>query len=438
MPIVLKAVQKLILLLVSDVFHNGSPEHPLWEFKHGQNNFKRGDLVGLREIKRRASRHNLVHHPQKPPPSQPGTPAEPMPPVQDGGDPRVASLERTVHDLCYRLDRSEATTQYMNIKHRALLDSVTRLLHYNQELSRIILGLVNNPDNPHYKDGKLFAALRLQHRSKRTDNVAAYELKSEISRQTEMIRGLEDVHEPPYSASRSYFSAIENAPVSPRQLPQDDTRRSSLAVPQSRAAYDYRPQVPSNLSISTKRPYGSIGGSPGNQVDATPAQASPSRVRPAPPPPPPGPQPLSAVEPPPGSLLRRHTSADIRHHGWQPQQPPPFSSGPPSSHLPSSPSHLGPPDDRLRESLSQYSFPPPQHPHSRPPSPPPPSGPPFSNGDTFKELNNFQWDRATRRSIFQHDSSAPPTRRGSMAHILNDDNDSDPRGDDDRKRKRLM
>lgn len=43
----------------------------------------------------------------------------------------------------------------MNIKHRALLDSVNRLLHYNQELSRIILGLVNNPDNPHYKDGKL-------------------------------------------------------------------------------------------------------------------------------------------------------------------------------------------------------------------------------------------------------------------------------------------
>lgn len=140
---------------MSDVFHNGSPEHPLWEFKHGQNNFKRGDLVGLREIKRRASRHNLVHHPQKPPPSsQPGTPAEPMPPVQDGSDPRLASLERTVHDLCYRLDRSEATTQYMNIKHRALLDSVTRLLHYNQELSRIIMGVVSNPENPHYKDGK--------------------------------------------------------------------------------------------------------------------------------------------------------------------------------------------------------------------------------------------------------------------------------------------
>jgi hypothetical protein len=41
------------------------------------------------------------------------------------------------------------------------------------------------------------------------------------------------------------------------------------------------------------------------------------------------------------------------------------------------------------------------------------------------------------------ESSAPPTRRGSMAHILNpsdtaerSDEDEDPRGDDDRKRKR--
>ena len=43
------------------------------------------------------------------------------------------------------------------------------------------------------------------------------------------------------------------------------------------------------------------------------------------------------------------------------------------------------------------------------------------------------------------DRSAPPTRRGSMAHILNptdtaereDEDEIDPRGEDDRKRKRL-
>lgn len=278
-----------------------------------------------------------------------------------------------------------------------------------------------------------------------TNSVQAHTLNNELSRQLELVRGLEEPHEP-YGGGldrRPYFGGVENAPVSPRQFPQDDTRRSSLAVPQPRGPYDYRPQVPSNLSISTKRPYGSIGGSSSANQNSTPTtQSSPSTLRPAPPPPP-GPHPSSAAESPPNSLLRRHTSADIRvHENWRPQQPPPFASGPPSSHLPSSPSPLGPPDDRLRESLSQYSFPPTHHPYpqSRPPSPPPTQAPMFSNGgETFKQLNNFQWDRAQeRRSIFQHDSSAPPTRRGSMAHILNHtDDDSDPRGDDDRKRRRV-
>ncbi|KAK2607781.1 hypothetical protein N8I77_006432 [Diaporthe amygdali] len=396
---------------VSDVFHNGSPEHPLWEFKHGNNSFKRGDLVGLREIKRRASRHALVT--QKAPPSQPGTPAEPMQPIPDGGDPRLFNIERSVQDLYARLDRSESNAHYMQIKHQALLDSVNRLLSFNQEQSRILMNLVS-PENPIHRD--------------------ALALRGDIQRQVEIIRGLEDPHEAPYSTGRAYLGNVENAPVSPRQLPQDDQRRSSLAPPgQTRAPYDYRPSVPSNLSISTRRPYGSIGGSTMNQT-STPTAQSPSTLRPqAPPPPPAAPHPLANVEHP-GSLARRHTSADIRAHGWQPQ-PPPFSSGPPSSHLPSSPSHLGPPDER-RESFSQYPFPTTLQSHSRPSSPPPPQ-PNFSNGDGFEKLRNWEWGSATqsRRSIF-HDSSAPPTRRGSMAHILNDDAD-DLRGDDDRKRKRL-
>lgn len=138
---------------VSDVFHNGSPEHPLWEFKHGNNSFKRGDLVGLREIKRRASRHALVT--QKAPPSQPGTPAEPMQPIQDaGGDPRLFGIERSVQDLYARLDRSESNAHYMQVKHQALLDSVNRLLSFNQEQSRILMNLVS-PENPIHRDGKL-------------------------------------------------------------------------------------------------------------------------------------------------------------------------------------------------------------------------------------------------------------------------------------------
>jgi hypothetical protein len=67
--------------------------------------------------------------------------------------------------------------------------------------------------------------------------------------------------------------------------------------------------------------------------------------------------------------------------------------------------------------------------------------------DTFA---NWSWNSANNRSdnrnLMVKDHSAPPTRRGSMAHILNptdtaeraDEDGLDPRGDDDRKRKRLQ
>ncbi|WYZ37340.1 hypothetical protein EsH8_II_000846 [Colletotrichum jinshuiense] len=413
---------------VSDVFHTTNPETALWEFKHGNGNFKRGDLIGLREIKRRASRHALVHREypnSKPSPSQPGTPAEPMPPPSDGSDPRMPGLEHTLYDLSMRLQRSEENAHYMHIKQQAVMETMSRLLQFNQEMSRTILSLVPSPDHPVHRD--------------------VLNLQGEMARQADMLRTIDDPQESPFANSRAYFSTVENAPVSPRQLPQDDPRRGgNLAVPQPRGQNFYRPPVPSNLSINTRRPYGSIGA-------GTAPQAS-SPLRGAPPPPPPGPHPLAQVEPPPGSLARRHTSADIRAHGWQPAAPPPFASsgppsGPPSGPWPSSPSRAAPEDQRLRESLSTYSLQNASHarPMSRPTTPP---GVPFSNGggggDTF---GNWSWNSANRdnKNLAIRDSSGPPTRRGSMAHILNptdtaerDDEDEDPRGDDDRKRKRMQ
>ncbi|KAK4455648.1 transcription factor SFL1 [Podospora aff. communis PSN243] len=412
---------------VSDVFQHGTPDATLWEFKHGNGNFKRGDLVGLREIKRRASRHALVHreyNSQKPPPSQPGTPAEPMPPMQEGGNPQLSNIEHTLYELSARLQRHEENAHYMQIKHQAVLDTVSRLLQFNRDLSQAVLALAPNPDSPIHRD------------------VSA--LQGEVQRQMDMFRALEEPHEPLFASSRTtYFSNIDNAPVSPRQMPQDDPRRSNLAVPQSRQPNYYRPSVPSNLSISTRRPYGSIG--------ANTTQSSPASVRPGtqPPPPPPGPHPLANVELPPSSLARRHTSADIRAHGWQPN-PPPFASGPPSSQWPSSPNRAAVAEDqRIRDSFSHYSLQGPLQPqsHSRPATPPPPT---FSNGappvDTF---GSWSWNSANRgdnKNLSVRDNSAPPTRRGSMAHILNptdtaerdDEDEMDPRGDDDRKRKRLQ
>ncbi|KAK4033881.1 HSF-type DNA-binding-domain-containing protein [Parachaetomium inaequale] len=410
---------------VSDVFAHGTPDSTMWEFKHGNGNFKRGDMIGLREIRRRASRHALVHREynnQRPPPSQPGTPAEPVVPTHEAANPRLSSIEHTLYDLSARLQRHEENAQFMQVKHQAIMDTVARLLQFNQDLSRAVLALTPGHDNPIHRDVSV--------------------LQSEVQRQMDMFRTLEEPHEPVFASTRPYFANVENAPVSPRQLPQDDPRRTNLAVPQPRQQNYYRPSVPSNLSISTRRPYGSIGG---NSTQSSPSSI---RVQP-PPPPPPGPHPLANVELPPGSLARRHTSADIRAHGWQPN-PPPFASGPPSSQWPSSPNRLAPGDDqRIRDSFSHYSLQPASQPHSRPATPPLPH---LSNGGPPPAMDTFgswSWNSANRgdnRNLMVKDHSAPPTRRGSMAHILNptetaeraDEDGLDPRGDDDRKRKRLQ
>jgi hypothetical protein len=252
-----------------------------------------------------------------------------------------------------------------------------------------------------------------------------------------MLRSLEDHHEPVYPTRPQFFGNVDNAPVSPRQMPQDDTRRVTLNVPQARNQPSYRPAVPSNLSIGTRRPYGSISGGAGS-----------SPLRNAAPAPPPGPHPLSNVESA-NNLARRHTAADIRAHGWQPNAPP-FPQAVPPPVWPQSPNRLVP-EDRLRDSLSSFSLQPaPTHAHplSRPATPP---HAPFSNGngpgsDTF---GSWSWNSASNRESKTigalKESSAPPTRRGSMAHILNpsdtaerSDEDEDPRGDDDRKRKRRL
>lgn len=259
-----------------------------------------------------------------------------------------------------------------------------------------------------------------------------------MQRQTDMLRSLDEPQESPYTSRQQYFSGIDNAPVSPRQFAQDDQRRGgNLAVPQPRAQNFYRPPVPSNLSVSTRRPYGSISGS-------STTASSPLRTVP-PPPPPQQPHPLSNVEHP-GSLARRHTAADIRAHGWQPT-PSPFNPGASSNQWPPSPNRAGPEDQRIRDSLSSYSLSTATHAqsHSRPTTPPPP----FANGvnnnsDTF---GAWSWGAASRenKNLSVKDHSAPPTRRGSMAHILNpsdtaerSDEDEDPRGEDDRKRKRVQ
>lgn len=143
-----------------DVFHTGHPESTLWEFKHGNGNFKRGDLMGLREIKRRASRHALVHRESnytKTSSSHPGTPAEPMPIPPETSDSRMAGIEHTLFDLTNRLQRSEEAAQYLHVRNQVVTDTMGRLLQFNQDLSRTVLSLFP-AESPHYRDSKCAAA----------------------------------------------------------------------------------------------------------------------------------------------------------------------------------------------------------------------------------------------------------------------------------------
>lgn len=390
---------------MSDVFHTTSPDTALWEFKHGGGNFKRGDLVGLREIKRRASKHSLVHreyNSQKPSPLQPGTPAEPVPMPHDSGDARLAGLEHTLYDVSVRVQRSEESAHHMHVKQQAVSEMLAKSMQFNQDLARMLLALVPTADHPLHRE--------------------VLSLQGEIHRQSEMLRAMDEPHEQ-FANSRQYFSNIDNGPVSPRQLAQDDPRRATLNVPQPNRGGFYRPPVPSTLSTA-RRPYGSFG--------ASTAQTSPSSLR-GPPAPPPGPHPLSNVETP-GNLGRRHTAADIRAHGWQ------SSPGYPApTQWPPSPSRA-PEDQRIRDSFSSYSLAAAtQHrPHSRPATPPPP----FANGDAFGGWSFGSAGRGENKNLSVRDGSGPPTRRSSMAHILNpadtaEKEEEDPR-EEDRKRKRMQ
>lgn len=112
---------------VSDVFHTGSPDSALWEFKHGNGNFKRGDLVGLREIKRRASRHALIHRDSfsnhKPGVPQQGAPSEP---IHDATEQRFLNLEHSLYDMHSRLARSEESNAALSARCQTMADSLVK------------------------------------------------------------------------------------------------------------------------------------------------------------------------------------------------------------------------------------------------------------------------------------------------------------------------
>ncbi|KAJ9610000.1 Flocculation suppression protein [Cladophialophora chaetospira] len=415
---------------VSDVFHTGSPESALWEFKHGNGSFKKGDLMGLREIKRRASRHTLIHRDSfsnpKPGVSQPGTPAEVMPDT----DQRLAGLEQAFYDVHARLQRTEDSYSSLSSRCQVLTEGLVRCHQWTHNLTSAIQNL-SSPESPLHRD--------------------ITELQKEIARQLEYVRALETPQESLQNGRQSFYpgnSALE-PPLSPRGY-NFDSRRSSIQIePQHVGLRPPVPPIPPHFSSSPRR-FGSI----------SIPHVSPGFSRPAlPPQPPPTVHPLaSVVTPPPMNLARRHTSADIREHGWPPTNPneSPYASGQSSVHWqPSSPQQPQAAGDQgIRDQLASYEI---NGPKRLPPTmqasqPTPPLTSTSEAAPVGLGVESSSWalggSKFPRPNFELH--SAPATRRGSMATLhsllnpaetVEQENEDDGLGhsrEDDRKRKRLI
>lgn len=283
-------------------------------------------------------------------------------------------------------------------------------------------------------------------------------MQAELERHLESVRALENPNDPYLSARQPYYANMSvdppGPPLSPRQMPPgDDSRRPSM-VDNLRPSM-IRPPMPSHLTASPRR-YGSVSAAAGSSPNHPNRPQIPSVVTPQQPMPP---HPLSSASsssPSNPSLARRHTSADIRQHGW----PPPGVSPFPSPHHPHHPNHQGAPpppppawppsphrtpnssDQQVREVLAQYEMGAPRRPppegyrHLSPSANEPPSSSSMLSAENGLTFGGSRYAR--------QESSLPATRRSSMAsnvHSLLNPADTAERSDedlpDDRKRKRL-
>lgn len=227
----------------------------------------------------------------------------------------------------------------------------------------------------------------------------------------------------------------EAAPLSPRQVARDDGRRpSQLSVPQPNF---FRPPPPTHASISPRR-YGSVGN----------GSHSPGSMRShLPPPPPPPAYSLASMPSSAANMGRRHTSGDIRLHGWQGQAASPFASGHSSVQWPSSPkraSNAGEQSQHVRDVLARYEIQPQGAMHGSRQTTPPLTSDTTPSTTSADSAWSFTGSRHVSRVT---DVPASFSRRSSMASnvhsLLNPTEtveriEEDETGNDDRKRQRLQ
>ncbi|KAI9652040.1 MAG: hypothetical protein M1831_007232 [Alyxoria varia] len=357
---------------VSDVFHTGSPDSPFWEFKHGNGSFRRGDLNGLRDIKRRASRHTLIHRdsfPTAPPPkisNPPPAPSQgPAEPMSEPGDARLSMLEHSLYEIHSRLTRSEENNAFMAAKCQDLSEKLSKTYHYNHDLSSTLMKLLDDPEHPVYRDGSSsFPESHTRADDDTNIKIAVASMQQDITRQLDDMRRTSDEFRTPdrRPSLPQQSKADPNMSVSPMSRPFDEGRRASIQTVGRSPAY------PRSYGASPQR-YGSIGtaegsGAPAGLAPPPQSGASASNLAaPVNPFQPRAPSPLSMQ--PPSYLPRRHTSADIRAHlpGGAEQSLPPNQSHPPppNSHYPDGSSEYNPPppaagDTQLQDSLARYSL----------------------------------------------------------------------------------
>lgn len=65
----------------------------------------------------------------------------------------MATLEHTLYDMSERLRRSEENAQYLGVRNQIAMDTVSRLLYFNQELARSVQALAP-ADSIVHRDGK--------------------------------------------------------------------------------------------------------------------------------------------------------------------------------------------------------------------------------------------------------------------------------------------
>ncbi|RPB16903.1 hypothetical protein P167DRAFT_479980 [Morchella conica CCBAS932] len=407
---------------VNDVFHTGSPDSTLWEFKHGNGSFKRGDLVGLRDIKRRASRHALIHRDSFPGsksagPSVPGTPNEQM---GDSIENRMSVFEHTINDIAFRLSRTEEANAMLSNRCQTAIEGLTRCHQVSpgSKAFSILSFFMPFLSSLPYVTCLAFFCLN--------------SMQKEIERHTQLLEEPQDLmlrdRQPMFASS---LGMDNSAPLSPRQRPLDDeSRRSSITGPLRPGGYFRTPAPPHIPNPPRRFASGALAGS-----------SSPNSLRPQQPPQPPQQHPLANFQSPPSHLSRRHTSADIRLQGWQANSP--FSglpqSGGPGHQWPPSPNrHPHPQHDNTREILANYEIQ--QH---RPPIFSSQTTPPLSETTSTNGVQDSGWNFSGPPKFNPREAAhtAPPTRRSSLAsssvHALLNPTDNSS-GDNDRDRREGM